>query len=97
MVCQLALRPRNLGACGRTRTYEGQLSPLDLQSSAFAAQPHMRSEFQISNSRFQMICDDRSDSVITDRLCDHRSGVRLQIGCAITDGALNFDLKFISC
>ena len=38
-----------VGACGRTRTHEGQSSPPDLQSGAFAAQPHMRHEFQISN------------------------------------------------
>ena len=38
----LAYAPRILGACGRTRTHEGQSSPPDLQSGAFAAQPHMR-------------------------------------------------------
>ena len=39
----VSLRPKRiLGACGRTRTHEGQSSPPDLQSGAFAAQPHMR-------------------------------------------------------
>ena len=38
----VSLRPRKFGACGRTRTYEGQSSPPDLQSGAFAAQPHMQ-------------------------------------------------------
>src|SRR5690242_3809036 len=50
----LAYAPGTSGACDRTRTYEGQSSPLDLQSSAIAAQPHMRKKFQISNSRFQI-------------------------------------------
>lgn len=38
----LTYAPGNFGACGRTRTYEGQSSPPDLQSGAFAAQPHMQ-------------------------------------------------------
>ena len=55
----VSLRPKNFGACGRTRTHEGQSSPPDLQSGAFAAQPHMRIEIsdlksQISNLRFQI-------------------------------------------
>src|SRR2546425_8182764 len=43
----VSLRPnRNFGACGRTRTHEGQSSPPDLQSGAFAAQPHMQKSSQ---------------------------------------------------
>ena len=51
---QLAYAPGTFGACGRTRTYEGQSSPLDLQSSAIAAQPHMHDRFEISDLKFEI-------------------------------------------
>ena len=41
----VSLHPcRNFGACGRTRTYEVHEGTPDLQSGAFAAQPHMQNK-----------------------------------------------------
>jgi hypothetical protein len=59
MVCRLAYAPKNLGACGKTRTYE-VVRRLISKDGAFAAQLHMRVRSQISNSRFHMILNLRS-------------------------------------
>ena len=56
MVCRLAYAPRKLGACGRTRTHEGQSSPPDFEGgclccSATHAKRNFRS--QIPDSKIK--------------------------------------------
>ena len=41
------------GACGRTRTYEGPSGPPDLQSGAFATQPHMQIKIRYVKKRMK--------------------------------------------
>ena len=54
----LAYAPKISGACGRTRTYE-VVGRLISKEGAFAAQPHMRDRFEISDLTVE-ISDSRS-------------------------------------